>query len=302
MATATTSLLPDNSTDTNFRAWGSWISTELAAMGWVQTADTGQINWTTVTHPTVANTAQGYEIWRMADTLQATAPVVIKLEYGGGAAAADPSVWITAGTASNGAGTLTGAATTRQQLQCGFTSTSFALPCYISGATNRLQLAMFTNGLAIAGSGAAGFMVALERTHDNTGADTNTAVTFAGCNDNSGWKTVQQTLPTTGGGGAPAMETNTISFATSNTSGTYGTSTGVGPIFPFLGQYLNPLVGLLTAILPDVSCLATATLAPYGTNHNYLVIGGSSPGSASNAFMTPSVPGKTASTFFMLYE
>jgi hypothetical protein len=299
MATATSSFLPDASTDANFRAWGSWISTELAAMGWVQTADTGQINWTTVTHPTVANTVQGYEVWRMADTLQATAPVFLKIEYGSGNLAAVPGLWATVGTASNGAGTLTGATTTRTQFGNGINSTAASLPCYISGDTSRVHLAMFANGTAVLGNTIHGQMMSIERSHDTTGADTNTAATIVlcACNNGATWITRQQTLPTTGGGGAPTMESGTLAASTTNTSAIYGTSTGVSSIFPFLGQLLNPLIGLFAVISADFSALSTMTLNPYGTNHNYLCLGG-----GTSQMFSPALKVITNSTFLMRYE
>jgi hypothetical protein len=34
-------------------AWGSGIAAQIAAMGLVQTSDTGQINWATVTRPAI---------------------------------------------------------------------------------------------------------------------------------------------------------------------------------------------------------------------------------------------------------
>ena len=45
-----------NANNDTFRSWGSTISTQIAAMGMVQTADTGQINWTTVGTPAAAAT------------------------------------------------------------------------------------------------------------------------------------------------------------------------------------------------------------------------------------------------------
>ncbi len=95
--------------DADFRAWGSDLSVSFADVGLVQTADTGQINWTTVLRPGTSATAAGYEIWRYPDS-----SVYLKFEYGTGAASlAAPSVWLTVGTGSNGAGTLTGAISPR---------------------------------------------------------------------------------------------------------------------------------------------------------------------------------------------
>jgi hypothetical protein len=108
MAGQTLALLPDQSTAAQFRAWGSAISTAIGVQGLVQTADTGQINWTTVAAPSGTNTAMGYEIWRFNDSLQSSAPVFLKLEYGSGPNVRLPQMWVTVGVGSDGAGNLTG--------------------------------------------------------------------------------------------------------------------------------------------------------------------------------------------------
>jgi hypothetical protein len=73
----------------------------------VQTADTGQINWATVTRPGT-NTDGGYEIWRFDDTHQATAPVFFRVNYGTYGTATRPRLTIIVGTSSNGSGTIGG--------------------------------------------------------------------------------------------------------------------------------------------------------------------------------------------------
>lgn len=98
-----------HTTDAEFRTWGSELSTKLAAAGLVQTADTGQVNWVTVLRP-AANTEGGYEIWRMNDAQQGTAPVYFRIGYGTASGATQPRLQITIGTASNGTGTITGTA------------------------------------------------------------------------------------------------------------------------------------------------------------------------------------------------
>ena len=109
----------DTDTDAHFRAWGLGISTAFAACGLVQTTDTGQINWSTVTRTGPTSSGQqisGYEIWRFNDSLQATKPVFIKVEYGlnvfSAGSARIPCVITSTATATNGAGTLTIPATT----------------------------------------------------------------------------------------------------------------------------------------------------------------------------------------------
>lgn len=158
------------STDATFRAWGSAISAALATAGWVQTTDTGQINWTTVIRPVGVNTAAGYEIWKLADTLQATAPIFLKIEYGNGPATTLPGVWTTVGTASDGAGTLTSIAgsgtsvTTRTAVHPSNSADSWqggVLPIHVNGDGSSLVLAMFPNTAPT--NAASGMFFAVER-------------------------------------------------------------------------------------------------------------------------------------------
>lgn len=108
MTTATWSSGNLHDTDANFRIWGSEFSAKLAAVGLVQTADTGQINWSTVTRG-AAGTDSGYEVWRFNDTLQGTAPLFLKFYFGTGQVTTTcPRLRIEVGTGSNGSGTLTG--------------------------------------------------------------------------------------------------------------------------------------------------------------------------------------------------
>jgi hypothetical protein len=108
MTTATTNTPISNAATANFRLWGLEFNTQLAAVGLTQTTDTGQINWATVALPGGANTLAGYEIWRFNDTLQATSPIFIKIQYGTSALTTIPLIQIQVGQGSNGSGTLTG--------------------------------------------------------------------------------------------------------------------------------------------------------------------------------------------------
>jgi len=106
MPTKQWSFAINHNSDANFRAWGSDLSTSLGQVGLVQTADTGQINWTTVARP-ATNTYAGYEIWRFADS-----SIFMKWEYGTGSSATSSAIRLQVGTGSNGSGTLTGTTST----------------------------------------------------------------------------------------------------------------------------------------------------------------------------------------------
>lgn len=106
MGTKKMSTLMNNNNTDGFRVWGLAVSNALAEIGLTKTDDTGQIDWTTVAF--IANTFSGYEIWRFNDTLQATAPIFIKIWYGSGSGSGPINVNVQIGQGSNGAGVLTG--------------------------------------------------------------------------------------------------------------------------------------------------------------------------------------------------
>lgn len=118
----------DVGSDALFRTWGKAISDAIADCGEiVKTSDTGQVNWTTVTRGGTTSTTRyynGYEMYRFDDSLQSTAPVFIRLDYGhySGASSHVPELHVTLGKATDGAGTITNVIMTRRQT--GFTSTS----------------------------------------------------------------------------------------------------------------------------------------------------------------------------------
>lgn len=173
MATASFSLTPQQSSNALFQAWGSAVDGTFTTFGWVRTSDTGQINWATVPFPTVISTAQGYSIFRMNDSLQSTYPVFIKMEYGGSAnGAANPAMWITIGTGSDGSGNITGVLKSR--LQFNSYSTGAAAQCYFSGSADRYCCNLWLNG----SNSWNHFHISIERTKDASGTTTGTGLLF----------------------------------------------------------------------------------------------------------------------------
>lgn len=115
MAGVTASIARSYTTDAEFRSVIAAFRQAFSDQGLVRTSDTGQIDPTTVVRPGTINTAAGYEIWRFNDALQATSPIFIKLEHGVGPSSTTPSWWITVGTGTDGAGTITGVIVAREQ-------------------------------------------------------------------------------------------------------------------------------------------------------------------------------------------
>jgi hypothetical protein len=280
MATATFSVPAQITSDAEFRTWGSSINTALAALGLVQTADTGQINWTTVTKPTAATTFAGYEIWRFADSLQATAPVFIKIEYGTGSSGASwHGLAVTVGSGTNGAGTITGQVGTRKVMSTGSNSAT-AYNTHLSGATNRLQMCLNSGG----DQQVLGILVAIERSKDATGVDDGTGISTFLCGAPGGTSSQvsqDQFIPFVGA--VPAVETGPCVAMPGNavTSAVFGADVGVFPHFPVLGKALNPKLGLLSAKRIDIADLSTISVTLYGSAHTFLHLGNNISGASA---------------------
>lgn len=187
-----------NDTDAHFRAWAQEVHDALTAFGWVNTADTGQINLVTVSKPAGTSTSQGYEIWRMADSLQSLYACYMKIEYGSGTNSSNnPGIWITLGTGSNGTGTLTGTVGTRSLItQCNAYTTA-AKTYYSSGGTARFCIAFGAD----AQDDNSIMYFGVERTKAADGTDSNEGMHMLGYgNDNAAGfcKFNHQSVPFTG--------------------------------------------------------------------------------------------------------
>lgn len=263
---AIASLAPDNTSDATFRAWGSGISTRIANMGLVQTGDTGQINWTSVTHATSVNTSAGYEIWRFADSLQSTVPVYFKLEYGESVNSTSTGLWITIGSGSDGSGTLTGRVTARNQLAPS-TGSTIAQTHVFSGDTNRVGVAVATslaNGIEI-------FFI--ERAKNTDGSDSSAGILFSSFSGSNirFMQFLPATLPATS-----SISDSHIQPPTGATSGAFGTDTAIYPAFlSHGGTYLNACTTHVGYFNADQTRDTTFTITMYGNTHTFYALGNS---------------------------
>lgn len=276
--TFATTMTPTNASDAQFRAYGSLFSGKLSAIGLSVTADTGQINWTTVLAPVGTQASQGYEIWKFTDALQATVPVIFKIEYGSGSAINNPSFWITVGSGSNGTGTITGITSARQQIT--FSATATPVTFVGSGDTNRLSFAVIGSGPSLTG------MFSMERSVDTSGTVTNEAVLLAFFGASAplqrAWNCV--TGPYT------AFETTFGAMSgASSPNGSTGTQVAIYPVLFNKGVFMPYGYNLFCYVDATIGAGVALTFAVYGVNHTYYPIGATfigstlqrSPGSAS---------------------
>lgn len=279
MATSTPSLLWANTTDTTFRSWGSGIHNALAAIGLVNTADTGQANWATVTKPVGTDTIKCYEIWRLNDALQATAPVFIKFEFGlsGGGVL---GIMISAGTGTDGAGNLTGAGA-RLWASNSAGDDSGANTCYFSGDTDRF---IFT---LIHGTAAQSPVWFLERLVNDSGVSTGEGIVY-GCGCGNPVITLSTVVYATGsqviefGKAVPPYRAQGHGILPPGASGintTVPTTNSLGadvymlPYVPVGYRAWNPLRQVWGYLNGDTASMVPYNSTVYGTSRSMLPLG-----------------------------
>jgi hypothetical protein len=208
VTTRSWSLAVNNSGDAGFRSWGSSVSQSLGLVGLVQTADTGQINWTTVTQPTVSSGVAGYEVWRFTDS-----SIFLKIEYGNGPGATNPKplgMWLTVGTGSNGSGTLTGTVSTRSlchTFSIGSIAGTYQSVMSYSNALGFFGMALFFGAIGSGTAWTLGGMVA--KTTDANGVPTADGATVY-------WRGISDTLRDPPPVQALNFQTNTAQAVCSN--------------------------------------------------------------------------------------
>lgn len=256
-------LLAYLSGDADFRAWGSGLSAQLAAVGLVKAADTGQIDWTTAVRP-AASGYSGYEIWRFNDALQATKPVFIKIEYGGSSTVDRPSFRTTVGTGSNGSGTLTGQlGVVRSFSPSGSKTAGATLASYCSGSSNRLNLV--TNLDPNSAAFAMTFMV--ERTKTADGAVTGDGIVTFGIVANS--SAAFQVIPFAGT--VPTFTSLNMALGFDGMVSVAGTQVALNPTLAVVGKSF--LASWLAYRHLDIGELVPFTINHLGGAHTYLPMG-----------------------------
>lgn len=108
-----------DTTLTTYKAWMADFSAALDDIGFPKSADTGQIDIPSVS-AIPSNNVSGYEIRYLNDSLHAVAPVYVKIEYGVSNFPDRYGIAVTAGTGTDGAGTITGIFAPRYFFQPGY--------------------------------------------------------------------------------------------------------------------------------------------------------------------------------------
>lgn len=139
MANSIFGLQLSNATTATFRAWGSALSAQIGTM-LTRVPQTGDIDWLTVTAPANGAYAAGGEVYRFNDSLQSTAPIFIRFEYGTQSATAS-CLRATVGKSADGAGNI-GGVLLSPTVAIGLGGALPTQNCYISGGSSWFALSL----------------------------------------------------------------------------------------------------------------------------------------------------------------
>lgn len=270
-------------TDAAIRDWAGKIAALFQAGGWVQTSDTGQTAAAALTAATTGSEVRGYQIWRMADALEGTAPVFVKIEFGSGSAAANPGMWVTVGTGSNGTGTLTGVFVARTVTA----SITGNASVYFVGSASTSRICFFI-GLTHH------FALSIERTKDASGADTSDGILIFMDSVASNGSTLQIYRLARPTGNTPPNSIWYGVIAPSGTTWALGANVGVSPLRFFDGKLTNPCINAMCYLEADIPALSTVPVSIYGVTRTYFTIG-----TTRISYVHPS---HSNSTLALLYE
>jgi hypothetical protein len=271
MATAQATLTNSVGTDALMRAFAQWIDALIIAGGWTYSGDSGQADLTALVAQTHSATFQsaGYKIYAMGDAIQATKPVVMKVEYGrqtynGGTAG--PALAITLGTGTNGSGTITGTLLNRFSIFMN-NADGVGYTCQGSAGAARLVFALFVNSTT-----PLYFGIERRKNSDLSDADTGIAVMCGEMNPNVGANHTSRCIPFSGT--VPPSESGYQTLLTTSNPSTFNNSVGFGLIYPMMGITPDP-PGLNAVIRQssDFTNYLTASVDINGTSHTFVDCG-----------------------------
>jgi hypothetical protein len=278
MATSQQFLVCDSSTLPNFKSWAQAISTAFSTFGWLQSSDTGQVNWGTIS-AVPSSAAFVYEIWQPNDGLT---NFYAKVEYGNFYGTNSPCIRVTLGTGTNGAGTLTGFVTSAfpvANVALTPPSTSTTYECDFTGGAGRMGVMMWR-----VGGNNSTQVFAIERSVDSSGAYTSGSITLYVCgppafNDATNPSAAQQTI-LLGVGVGPTVNRTTarsgMNVATRILNWWGLSSSAFNGFIPFdtlspaIGYFDQPLTQIGFAFATDMAEGVPFTTTLYGATRTYI--------------------------------
>jgi len=267
MAKRVASLAPSNNTNALWQAWVNEFDAAIIAFGWVRSGDTGEAAMpTSAAKPTAISTYPLWVVYKMGDALQSSCAVFMRIDYGTGGNTDQPSIKLTVAVGgTNGSGTLTGIVGSQYTQTSQSPSTTLGT-FRTSGSSSSFRVAAYSR------YNAQGWILAIERDKDSSGADTANGVSYVlvwASNNAGGVGIVSQYLNASSAGLADT--TRIYGLLSTQLSQTWHSQTGVAPIHTSLGPFRNPMLGIMLVARPDFLDSSVNAITVYGASHNYLI-------------------------------
>lgn len=272
MSTVTFTSPIDNTSNAGFDAWATELFNQLVAVNssiFAQTADTGQLATPVVAARPAINTAAGYWIFKLNDSVSST-PLYFKFEPGSGGVVTTPQFWLTVGTGTNGAGTLTGVVNARSVVGANNSA--------VSTVTNYVSRMCCVNGFwglewkeGARGTGANMGFSAVMRTTDDNGSINAQAFqmynSISGTSVNVQCSTISSGITLSGGTNLTTLVPFNLTSSITGTDQQYFRHFGAIP-------FQRPVVGVVTVLVSEYPVGATFSgEAGSITNYTYVTVG-----------------------------
>lgn len=285
MSTATSTTVAGIGTLAQYKDVLNAIDGAFTTMGWTKGTDAGTLNISTIAATPVAGANTGWIIYKMGDSLQATAPCFLKITFGAGAGnAAILHLNIQLGTGSNGSGTLTGQVATALNLELSNQDTSYATHVsHYCGASNRMVFSLFDSGPNNYFNTQV-IIFSIERLHDATGVDTAGGFQMIAASNG-----VRVSYVVTATGTIPSYYLATNCSAPPTGSGVNGVNTYLFPVRCWAPQEVAPSLNLAAYFNADLTQFNPVVATMWdGVGHTVLPLGVS-----GNAAVSASYGGTT---------
>lgn len=270
------------------------VDTQIVGFGWVVTTDTGQLNLATVNY-SIGQTVYGYKVYKLADTLQATVPFFMRIDYGLTTYGTTPPQYtFTVGTATDGAGNITTQASQALVL-APIAGTAVLQNCYFSGDTSRFHMCLFdgpTQNEAL--------FFSIERSKDATGADNGDGMMIYGrCNGANTYNdpigTFSQLVPAAATGLVyNALTSIPAAFNQAQNTMANGSTLGVALPIPFNLRPFNYGLGCLIYQGTDFGLYTVTGITVYSVSHSYIAL--------NQSCSSPTLPSNKLTHLMMRYE
>lgn len=267
---------------TNWKAWAQRLSINMLAAGWQQEVVAGSIDWSTVAAVPANNyTAPPFEVLKMGDVLQATAPIYARLEY------SQRNIRIRIGSAHTN-GVITNPTNPPSYLGPGVDQAAPS-SCYFSGSSSRFTACLW------AATGDA-WLYSIERLANNSGQDSSLGAYIVGL-ESSSELFYQVAQP--GGLGPGLLDKSNSTFGAPTVrvreNSVFGNAKAVSPLYPQLSGWMNPSRNLVSGKNTEVTLGEQVSISLYGLNLAFIGM------KTNNSAVQTAAPGQ-ANAWLMRWE